>query len=822
MMKFLQRLGVLLIVVTGACIDESATMPEPVGLPAPAFNVAITLCERSLTQTDGDLLITRVYTALGGADATTARAQWVIINSTSSTATQKRNAAWALADNVLTAKQNGGYPSSTDMTRLINVSFCLGGVTGVGFPGGDGWVVQPGENTAQLPLINSGQYAGFVLPANTVTATTGPRLFAISPSTATLNTPLDVYGTAQEFSSYPSAAYPNGIYVGLCAGVSATANVSPNQLSLGHNLGNGTFEVLPPSPTSVSWATLLECLPGISLQTASTGCETYYAGSEPSPAWADRLWAMLLPSKAHAATITEGCAGVGGLVSNLSPVRPVDPRLEVVPPAGLGTSAAAGYPVWGSPSVIVRTPTRKTPVAGVRVTFSLTSGTGGLLPTGVVNTDATGTATKTFWTLSTAANPASTLRMRPDTATGTPAVKGVAFTPAFIDLNGTATGAAPAVTRIAFNRVPSATIARAGATDSVRVTVYTGSSSTAIATNYNGPVTFTSATGALAGQTTVQAVAGVARALLTFQKVGSRQTLTATAAHGTRTYTASATFTVTAADTASARIVRVGTTALSAATGASLSGSGTPKVRVEDQYGNLIASRNVFFRAGNNSSAVTPTTSLSTGTSTAGVGPTAWPIQFGLNTLVASMDATLSTTNPNRWIEIPATGTATAASGDVYKACEPGGSTPTYLNVATYAPRLGNLSQTDQLQKITNVKLFLNSPGTPGRVGVRLTIKAYNGTTLTSSAVAPDVQVAFRGTASEQKEVNFVFATPFDLAGDQTVIFQATSLATGRTVNYVASVPDRTSCDFNSVAHATPTGTAFAPTAAIRVIAKQY
>jgi hypothetical protein len=821
MNRILKRLPFLAVILSGACIDESATMPEPAGLPMPVFNVAITQCERALTLADGNLLISRVYLALGGANATTAQTQWQIINSTSSTATQKRNAAWVLADDVLSVKQAGSYPSSTDMTRLINVSFCLGGVSGVGFPGGDGWVVQPGENAAQLPLINSGAYAGFVLPANTVTTTTGPRLFAISPSIATLNTPLDVYGTAQEFSSYPQASFPNGVYVGLCGGVSPIANVSPEQLSLGHNLGNGTFEVLPPSPTSVSWATLLNCLPGISIATSSTGCETYYAGTTPS-SWSDRLWAVLLPRKAQAATITGGCAGVGGTLSTLSPVRPVDPRLEVVAPAGLGTSAAAGYPVWASPSVIVQTPTRKTPVAGVRVTFSLTSGTGGLLPTGVVSTDATGKATKTFWTLSTAANPASTLRMRPDTATGTPAVKGVIFTPAFVDLTGTATSAAPAVTRVAFNRLPTATIARAGSTDSVRVTVYKGSTTADVATNYNGPVTFTSTTGAIGGQTTVQAVNGVAKATLAFLKVGSRQTLTATAAHGTRTYTASATFTVTAADTASARIVRVGTTALSAATGASLSGTGAPKVRVEDQYGNLVTNRSVYFRAGNNSSAVAPTTAVSTGTATGGIGPTAWPIQFGLNTLVASMDATLSTNNPNRWIEIPATGTATATAGDVYKACEPGGSVPTYLNVATYAPRLGNLSQTDQLQKITNVKLFLNSSGTPGRVGVRLTIKAYNGTTLTSSAVAPDVQVAFRGTASEQKEVNFIFATPFDLAGDQTVIFQATSLATGRTVNYVASVPDRTSCDFNSVAHATPTGTAFAPTAAIRVIAKQY
>jgi hypothetical protein len=812
MLRVLKIVPVLVAAFVAACFDLTATSPDIPGLGKGArLNVVTRSCD-VLSDSQTRDLITVVYTSLRQQTGNQGLAFWDRIQA-AGTSAEKIAITWEFVDDILTLKQSIGAASSPDIVRLINYLFCNVGVA-AGFPGGDGWVVRPGENLAQLPLINSTRYAGFVLPANTVNANTGPRLFAISPSTATLNTPLDQYGTAQEFSAYPTASFPAGIYVGLCAGAS-NASVEA-RIKLGHNQSTGAFEVLPPPPASVSFNDLLTCLIGTNSASSTVGCETYYQASS-GRSMVDRLWAMMLPKVARAATmLSVGCPGIGGTLTELSPVRPVDPQVAVIANA-TGTSAIFGFPVFGSPSVTVRTP-KGTVLAGVPVTFGVVSGGGAVIPTTPIATGSNGVAAANFWTVNTVAS-TSVLRATP--AIGGQAVTGAVFNPSFVEFRASSTssrnGTNPA-TQLAFTTQPAAnTNYTAGAAASFTVTVRTSSGATAA--NYNGPVRFTSSTGSLGGATVVKAANGVATASLILQKVQNQQFITATGAYNGATFSSNSNLiNVTAAQTSSARIVRADAGALTAATGSGLSSS--PKVRVEDAFGNLITNRTVYFFSGNNGSTVTPTTGLSTGSTATGVGPTQWPIAFGRNTLVASLNTSPSST-VGSWIEIPATGTPTASSGDVYRACEPSGTT--YDPINTYAPRWFGLTATDRQQKLTNVKVFLNNPGSPIRIRFRMRVILVVSATSSSELLSTDSWVVFNGATSEQKEVNFATAD-IPLTGATQVVFrieQLDNISTKRPVRFVSSIVPKSDCAFNTVAWASPAGTPFRSTAAMRVVTKQ-
>jgi hypothetical protein len=189
--------------------------------------------------------------------------------------------------------------------------------------------------------------------------------------------------------------------------------------------------------------------------------------------------------------------------------------------------------------------------------------------------------------------------------------------------------------------------------------------------------------------------------------------------------------------------------------------------------------------------------------------------------MIASMDASVNS-DSRRWVEIPADGRATSTTGDVYKACEPGGSTPEYLNVTTYAPRLSNLSATDKLQRITNVKMFMNSPGSPARVGLRMVVQKRNATSGAWTSTGSDTaRVVFRGTPGEQKEVNFRAVAEVSLAGSDMVVFQVVRVGSNRTVNFTRTVPDKTGCDFNTATLSTLGGASYRTSAAIRIITRQ-
>jgi len=96
------------------------------------------------------------------------------------------------------------------------------------------------------------------------------------------------------------------------------------------------------------------------------------------------------------------------------------PRGTMTLKAGNTQEAFAGSAVPIAPSVAV-TDANNNPMAGVPVTFQVSSGAGSVSPTTPINTDAQGTATVTSWTLGTTPGP-NTLSASAADVTGSPVV----------------------------------------------------------------------------------------------------------------------------------------------------------------------------------------------------------------------------------------------------------------------------------------------------------------------------------------------------------------------------------------------------------------
>ncbi len=200
-------------------------------------------------------------------------------------------------------------------------------------------------------------------------------------------------------------------------------------------------------------------------------------------------------------TLGFSSAGLTSVVSGTVTITPGAPTQMAVQ-AGNGQSATAGSTVAIPPSVVVRD-VSSNPVSGVAVTFAVASGGGSVLPVAAVNTNASGIAAATSWTLGVAAG-ANTL-----TADAAPA--GIAGDPVTFTATAVAGGAgrlgivtqppAAAVNGAAFSQAPviqlqdvnSNPVATAGIAISVAIASGPGGTLgglTTVATDVNGRATF--------------------------------------------------------------------------------------------------------------------------------------------------------------------------------------------------------------------------------------------------------------------------------------------------------------------------------------------
>lgn len=721
--------GIALVV---ACGERPATSPDSPVLDGPRANAALPKCEQ-LTSTQVQELINNVYRYVG-LDPAIGTKRW------SNIGTGTVSEAWNMAKEILDAKQRLGLAATTEMIRLINYAFCTVNVA-VGFPGGDGWVVSPSSKTT-INLVTTDKQAAFVLPPGSLEQIS---LLAITSTADTLRTNLDKYPITRNFSKYPSNKFAKPAQVYLCGSVLLSNNnweSVVNRLRLGHNIGATGFEILP-------YATQ-----GIALLTCNENILT-----EAPPSVFERSLNLMLPKFLWAQKgSTRGCAGVGGTVSELSPIGPVDPQIITAATSSTSQSAPAGSFVSSPPAIALFT-ANGTPLGSIPVAFGVTTGGGTITPTTPVPSDTKGNASSTSWRLGTTAG-TNTARATP--ASGGAAVPGTYFQPLFVDFTATGTTAAGTPTGIRITGGPIANAVYVAGTSLPILTATVVDATGATVTTFTGTITVASTVAnSLRGTLSLNAIGGVATfSALQAALTGSQQiraTVTGTTLAGV-----SSSFIVSAASPSALALVSGNSTTAALGT----SPTALPTVRVTDVYGNLVPNVPVYFGPSNNAASVASPVS----TSMSGTASVSWPLQHGINNLMASLDATVSPTASARRFEFTSTATSSLAT---LASCTSLGTVKTAIgsyNVA-WVPTSTQLSQS-----ISNVKFYLSTgiATTSTPVPYRLTVQALVTTkTGTAFTAASSISTAvLYGLSSENKQVNFNFPNGVPLANASRVVFK--------------------------------------------------
>ncbi len=623
------------LALAGACSeDRTSSATEPAALQPRASLEIVPVCVSAGAIT---ALINDAFTN-GSPDENSALGKWdniqkqyaaYLADRTPSRLNLVQEKTLDLVDFMLDKKNEGKLLYGADQAsldafrNLINALFCFAELQNLYFyPGGNAWLVYPSD--LEQSLVGDNQQVALHLPANAVKS---PSLIAITRSSADLVTKFDQYGQTYEFSKYPIEDFDKPVVPEICTTVETQQLF--DELVLGHTKADGTFELLPRQPSRLS------CTQPPATGTASLG---------------DRLLSMLLPRKLYAAVMFGG-GGVAGSLIELSPVRPVDPRVfvEKVNPA---TSAPIGTLVDPAPTVRLRT-RNNTPFDGVRVDFTTLGGTygagGTLASSGSVTTDADGLAS-VAWRVGTTADALYGLSATPqavadaNVTTTTNAVPGTEFVDPVTTFEVLAKGPAG----LAFTTSPEGKTYTAGTTlDPLTVRVVDDEGRTVV--GYAGSIAVSATPGPIVSTTTlITTTNGVALFNALVINRSGNHTLTATAAPGGFTRTTGS-FSI-AKDVP--RISIAGGNNQTATAPATLNGL---QVLVEDRFGNKYEGTTVFWRTFDGSTPGQATTTTVTGGAAAGTSANSWTIREGVNQLYASLDSDGLT--GNRFVMFSATGT---------------------------------------------------------------------------------------------------------------------------------------------------------------------
>lgn len=334
--------------------------------------------------------------------------------------------------------------TATRLGNVIDAILCLVGLSPTGVPLTPNTVVAvvPADNPEPVIIRSLVGDVGANVPAHgTPTTDVNGKPIAgvvltLTSNVGPLNTPLDKYGQAIDLTASEEVLWlQGGVTVALCV---TAEEALFERLRVGHEGGVlpkfGAIEILPPGETAVI-DNILETCSASAPPVLTTG----QGGMAVLKELATRFF---LPDPLYASMATT-TVGVGGLAGKFSKFQVVDPRLEVLadPAKPASTAGAAGEPVAQPPSVLVRTtgentatPGDHTVVPGIQIKFNVTSGTGSsIVPAdpAFVETDATGVATATSWTIVAGVNTA--------TAAAVPPVTEITFTPTTLTFTATGT-----------------------------------------------------------------------------------------------------------------------------------------------------------------------------------------------------------------------------------------------------------------------------------------------------------------------------------------------------------------------------------------------
>ena len=785
------------LLLMAACSDQPTQGPaDSYSGPPPRQNVALAQCptvSNQLTLFTSALAPLATYNVVAGTE--------------SSLYTQFKNSnniprIWEQVQNYLNIRQVQkpvfSTTQETDFRTLVRYMFCGVNIPAQ-YPGGDAWVV-PNNIATPVTFVSGDQQAAIYLPVGSLSVTNpGPySLIAITPTTDTLRTNLDKYPIVRNFSKYPSNQFAIPAGIALCAKVedpSLSVTTILNRLKLGHNLGTSAFEILPPDPNNTA---------------KDLNCDlTTVASRKQRSSFLVALERLLPRALTAQVRIARGSAGISGTASELSPIGPVDPLIKLI-----NTTTPLSYSAGtvNTPTVSVRFQTeRGRGVPGVTVNWSPANGT--VAPQTSTSSNSTVAATRgtatTVWTLPTTAGnyslTATPVTPSGDAVTGTtvdPAGAGITASVSDVTLSMPTLSGTNAVTNLQSFTV---TVRRGTAA----YTCPTTSCTVSLQSRWNGEAADNIY---IVGSSTTLSSTGTATFAATrIKRAGTHIVQAYLAVNGVFVFSNPVTVTITPGPAAQLRKI-------DGDNRTELTGRSSlpyPRVQVLDAEQNAVtAATTVQFMASNNSSAVAPASvATSTTVNPSFATATAWPLRVGRNNLVASLDATPSSTTA-RWVEFTGTGSTTASTGTLVKDCRPSGSAVTNT-IATYAPRWNSSFDT---RTLTNAKVWLTSPGTtPAKIQFRIDALRLNGNTVAAAVASATMTVVFSGTSTETKEVNFDWSNGLALSGYTGVVLKIVKVTnTSRVVNFLSNAA--AGCGgFNTVAWASPTGANFRTTAAMQL-----
>jgi len=487
---------------------------------------------------------------------------------------------------------------------------------------GDGQTAAAGSAVAVAPSVRVNDANGNAVAGVTVTFAVTAGGGAVAGGSATTN----AGGIAQvnSWTLGPAAGTGNNALQATVGGVpgsvtftaSATA-AAPATLTI--STGNNQTAVAG-SAVAINPAVLLadqfsNPVPGASVTFAVTagGGAVTGASATTNAQGIATVGSWTLGTTAGANALGATSAGVTGV--SFSATGTAGPATQLVITAGNNQSAPAGTPVAIAPAVQVRDQFNN-PVAGVTVTFAVSSG-GGSVTGATPVSNAGGTATLGSWTLGTGVG-TNTLSA---TATAIPAV------------TFTASGTAGAAAAIALNAGDNQTATVGTAVATAPSVLVTDAGGNPVAGQV---VTFavTGGGGSITGGSATTNPAGIAT-------LGS-WTLGTTAGTGNNTLTANtAGVATTVTFTASAQAGAAASVTISAGNGQSATVGSTlpldPAVTVADQFGNPVAGTTVTFAVTGGGGSLTGATPLTNAAGLATLGSWTLGTTAGSNTLSATV-----------------------------------------------------------------------------------------------------------------------------------------------------------------------------------------
>lgn len=290
--------------------------------------------------------------------------------------------------------QSAGTQAGT--IQVLNGLLCWVGLPPVFGPGSltdKGAVAFILPTTPDTDVVTGDHLAGVHVPNGSVIEPTIVTVQPLPNSPGPLLTPLDQYPLFYQYNKTTSDNFTQDVTVGVCL----ASNVAPPDLSrlrLAHNIApySGiSIEILPLAP-----APFIDCTnaPSASL----TGKWGFDLASRAGAFLRRGVGSLVLP-QALSATPFFGAGGVGGTVKEFSPFGSVDTLGMIAPNGSPIFRGVAGTPTDRMPSVLLTTPTGR-PMAGVPVTFSISSGGGSIAGASTI-TNSAGIATSGAFTLGT-------------------------------------------------------------------------------------------------------------------------------------------------------------------------------------------------------------------------------------------------------------------------------------------------------------------------------------------------------------------------------------------------------------------------------------